>query len=109
MLVTHVTRYFIARLGLPSLLLPLLATLSGPARAQEPDGPKITPKTVVKVPAAQLRTPEQMAAAQAAALAAPAREPQVAPFMPTMDPAKYEAAKKAAEARQGRCAKAKKE
>jgi hypothetical protein len=74
-----------------------VALLNGRARAQDPDpdGPQIEPMASAEVSEANLRTPEQMAQADSAALAPLVKETSAVPFMPTIDPATYRAAKNA--------------
>jgi hypothetical protein len=77
------------------LLVFAVALPNGRVNAQDPDpdGPLIEPKAIAEVSTVNLRTAEQMAQADAVALAPLVKGTSVVPFMPTIDPATYRAAK----------------
>jgi hypothetical protein len=100
MLVRDEVRRVRAKWVLSCLLVFSVALPNGRVSAQDPDpdGPLIEAKDVAEIPEPNLRTAEQMAQADLTALAPLVGETSVVPFMPTIDPATYRAAKNGASA-----------
>src|SRR6516164_2426690 len=97
MFVINIARRVRAR-WLFSCLLVFSVALNGRGRAQDTgqDGPLIEPGGFAEASAVNLRTEEQMR--QAEALAPLVKETSTVPFMPTIDPELYRAAKARADA-----------
>jgi hypothetical protein len=95
MLLRDVVRHVHAKWVFSCLLVFSVALLNGRAGAQDPDpdGPPIEPKAFAEASAPTLRTAEQMAQADLTALAPLVGETSAVPFMPTIDPETYRAAK----------------
>ena len=93
MFVINIARRVRARWLFSCLLVFSVALLNGRGRAQDTgqDGPLIEPGGFAEASAVNLRTEEQMR--QAEALAPLAKETSTVPFMPTIDPELYRAAK----------------
>src|SRR6516225_1152065 len=98
MFVRNIARRVRARWLFSCLLVFSVALLNGRGRAQDTgqDGPLIEPGGFAEASAANLRTEEQMR--QAEALAPLAKETSTVPFVPTIDPELYRAAKARADA-----------
>jgi hypothetical protein len=97
MLLRNMARRVCARRLFSCLLVVSVALLNGRGRAQDtdPDGPLIEPRALAEASAGNLRTAEQMMQADSAAPAPLLKE---VPFLPTIDPTTYRAAKSAASA-----------
>jgi hypothetical protein len=94
MSVRHVIKCSLSGCVLPILLVCSLPMLGNPAQGQDTDGPEIAPQGFSELPAATLRTPDDMIKAESAAQAT--RQQLVMPFMPTISRSEYDAAKNAA-------------